>query len=80
MGWLVSDRPLTHETPAAYFTLSYTGETAEARSEGLAASQVEAGRRGEMRKEDAIRRKGMAGTTAVPAPLRSIAAIAPQPV
>ena len=40
MGWLVSDHPLTHETPAAYFTRSYTGETAEARSEVLAASQV----------------------------------------
>jgi len=40
MGWLVSDRPLTHETPAAYLTRHYTGETAEARSEVLAASQV----------------------------------------
>lgn len=40
MGWLVSDRPLTHETPAAHFTRKYTGETAEARSEVLAASQV----------------------------------------
>ena len=40
MGWLVSDRPLTHETPAAYLTRHYTGETEEARSEVLAASQV----------------------------------------
>ena len=40
MGWLVSDRPLTHETPAAYLTRKYTGETAEACSEVLAASQV----------------------------------------
>lgn len=40
MGWLVSDRPLTHETPAAYLTRKYTGETVEARSEVLAASQV----------------------------------------
>ena len=40
MGWLVSDHPLTHETPAAYLTRHYTSETAEARSEVLAASQV----------------------------------------
>lgn len=40
MGWLVSDHPLTHETPAAYLTRNYTGETAEARSEVLATSQV----------------------------------------
>lgn len=40
MGWLVSDRPLTHETPAAYFTRSYTGDTDEAQSEVLAALQV----------------------------------------
>jgi len=33
-----------------------------------------------MRKEDAIRMRGMAGITAVPAPLRSIAAVATQPV
>ena len=40
MGWLVSDRPLTHETLAAYLTRHYTGETTEACSEVLAASQV----------------------------------------
>ena len=40
MGWLVSDLPLTHETPAAYLTRHYTGKTEEARSEVLAASQV----------------------------------------
>ena len=40
MGWLVSDRPLTHETPADYLTRHYTNETEEARSEVLAASQV----------------------------------------
>ncbi|MGI4954544.1 MAG: DUF6927 domain-containing protein [Janthinobacterium lividum] len=40
MGWLVADYPLTHETPAAYLTRHYTGETTEARSEVLAASQV----------------------------------------
>jgi hypothetical protein len=36
MDWLVSDSPLTHETPAAYLTNKYTPETAEARSEVLA--------------------------------------------
>ena len=40
MGWLVSDRPLTHETPAAYLARHYTGETVEARSVVLATSQV----------------------------------------
>ncbi|MDU7519867.1 MAG: hypothetical protein E7K72_00500 [Roseomonas mucosa] len=40
MGWLVADRPLTHETPADYLTRLYTNETDAARSEVLAASQV----------------------------------------
>lgn len=40
MGWLVADRPLTHETPADYLTRLYTSETDAARSEVLAASQV----------------------------------------
>lgn len=40
MGWLVADRPLTHETPADYLTRLYTNETDAARSQVLAASQV----------------------------------------
>lgn len=40
MGWLVSDRPLTHETPAEYLTREYTFENAAGRTEALAAAQV----------------------------------------
>lgn len=40
MGWLVSDDPLRHETPAAYLMRHYTGETPDAKSEVLAASRV----------------------------------------
>ncbi|MBI0538243.1 hypothetical protein D9599_22010 [Roseomonas sp. KE2513] len=40
MGWLVADRPLTHETPTDYLTRLYTNETDAALSEVLAASQI----------------------------------------
>ena len=40
MGWLVADRPLTHEMPADYLARLYTNETDAARSQVLAASQV----------------------------------------
>ena len=40
MGWLVSDRPLTHETPAAYLAREFTCANETNRMEVLAASQV----------------------------------------
>ncbi|MHB0665437.1 DUF6927 domain-containing protein [Roseomonas mucosa] len=40
MGWLVSDRPLTHETPAAYLSREFTCANETNRTEVLAASQV----------------------------------------
>ena len=40
MGWLVSDRHLTTETPAQYLTREYSNDSTEYRTEVLAASQV----------------------------------------